>query len=111
MSVWAKCNHTELLQVCLDAQLPAHPRMTREELVQLLECTAEPVTNPMDAWRDALAQFIDDYWVRLRSQLTCPARSHDPAACYGCLDAQVAVCLYADGSNEVQQLIKLRKKP
>lgn len=110
MHMWERCNKTELLQVCLDAQLPVSPRMSREELLQVLEGTGTPAANEMDEWRDALAAFIDDHWQKLRAQLTCPAKNHDPSACYGCLDAQVAVCCYADGSTEVQRLIKLRRK-
>ena len=71
--------------------------MSREVLGQLLEGYLDPkvVTgvNDLDAWRDAIMLFITDYWDKLQSQLSCPAKSKDPKACYGCIDTQVVACL------------------
>jgi hypothetical protein len=51
------------------------------------------VVNPFDRWRVAMARFIDDHWRMLEPQLTCPAHTRDPRACFGCLDTQVVACM------------------
>lgn len=80
-------------------------------MVALLEGEAEQqfeVEHPVDEWRDALMRFIDDYWVKLQSQITCPAKSRDPKACYTCVDTQVYACLMKNPQPILHQ-ITLRK--
>jgi len=79
-------------------------------MVALLEGVEEQeyVEHPVDAWRDALMRFIDDFWVKIQSQLTCPAKSRDPKACYVCVDTQVYACLVKN--EAVQHHIAMRKK-
>ena len=52
--------------------------------------------------------FIVDFWPKLQSQLTCPAKTKDPKACYGCVDAQVYACLV--GNESCEPYIQLRRK-
>jgi hypothetical protein len=81
-------------------------------MVALLEGAAEQegeVDHPVDAWRDALMRFIEDYWVKIQSQITCPAKSREPKACYGCVDTQVYACLMKNPQPILHQ-ITLRKK-
>jgi len=54
-------------------------------------------------------RFIDDYWVKIQSQITCPAKSRDPKACYGCTDTQVYSCLVKNEPLLTQ--ITKRKRP
>lgn len=117
-SSWEKCNHTELLQVCHQAGLPALPTYSKEHLIALLEGTAETQQAQYDEyvvnqWRDAIMAMVIEYWARLRSQLTCPAKTQDPRACYGCVDTKVYACLVENEAMEPiieKQLIQLKRK-
>ena len=106
---WSPLNHTELYQMCRKAHLPALPSHSREKLVALLEgLEDEPVDNPVDELRDAIMVFVNDFWPKLRSQLTCPAKSKDPKACYECVDAQVYACIV--GNEQCEPYIQIRRK-
>lgn len=111
MMDWSRCNRTELYQLCRGAGLPVRPTDNKERLIAVLDATVpdEPVLNPVDDVREALARFVDDFWARLRSQLTCPAISHQPDCCKGCIDAKVIACSLGGGNAEVQRLIQLRR--
>ena len=110
-SDWERCNKTELYQTCRAAGLNVHPTDTNERFIQLLEGTEEdpPVAHPIDPWRDAIMNFVIDYWPKLQSQITCPAKSRDPHACYGCVDQQVISCIVKN--EPVLQYIQIRRKP
>lgn len=116
-SSWEKCNHTELLQVCYRAGLPAVPTNSREQLIALLEGIEEPQAQYdeyiVNQWRDAIMAFVLEYWARMRSQLTCPAKTQDPRACYGCVDTKVYACLVENEAMQPmieKQLIQLKRK-
>ena len=114
-SSWARCNHTELYQACQRAGVPALPNYSKERMIALLEGLEEPqeIDYIVDTWRDAIMAFVKEYWAKLRSQLTCPAKSGDPRACYGCVDAQVYACLVENEQMEPfikDQLIQLKRK-
>lgn len=109
-SIFDKCNHTELYQSAIDAGLPAQPTNSKEELAAMLEGTLEPEPkyHIVDSYRDAIMAFVNDYKIKLASQLTCPAKSLDPRACYGCIDTQVIACVIKNAP--VEQYIQLRRK-
>lgn len=117
-SSWEKCNHTELLQVCQRAGIPVVPTYSKEQLIALLEGLEEPQQDQfndfiVNMWRDAIMAFVIEYWARLRSQLVCPAKTGDPRACYGCVDAQVYACLVENEQMQPfikKQLIELKRK-
>ena len=105
------CNHTELYQLCLKARVPASPSMTREQLIDALvgeDPRPMGITNPVDSWRHGLAGFVLDHWKTLQNQVTCPLKSGDPTACFGCLDIQVVTCIIRNPNNE--QLIQRYRK-
>ena len=110
----ARCNHTELFQICRKAGIPVLPNYPRELLIALLEGFQEPqpVRHSVDDWRDAIMTFVDEYYAKLRAQLTCPAQTRDPKACYGCVDAQVYACLIENeqGRPFIEKYYQLRKK-
>lgn len=107
---WTAVNYTELQQLCTGAGLPVHPRMSFEDMVALLEGHLQPIEEnaPIDVWRDAIMAFVIDFWSKLHSQLTCPAKTKDPRACYGCIDQQVIACLVKQ--KQAEPLIAVRRK-
>jgi hypothetical protein len=106
-----RCNHTELMQVCRNARIPFSPGWSRAQLLAAI-CGEEfsDSHNPIDNLRDGIMAFVIDYQADVKSQLTCPARTLEPRACYGCVDAKPLLCLLSERA-EVQNLIQVRRKP
>ena len=109
--VFCKCNHTELMQVARRAGHNVLPTFTREQLIQIIVLEAEGTQEPneVDDIRLAIMQFLIDHRLKLETQITCPAKSFEPTACFGCVDAQVVHCYTSNGANS-QQLITLHRK-
>lgn len=122
LELFAPYNRTELIQACQEVGISVSPAASREELTGLLTGSIV-ATDPssMDAWRHGIMGFVLDHWETLSTQLTCPARTKDPRACFGCIDTQVVSCLNSNDryineiarhrreergpmSNEAQQL-------
>lgn len=107
------CNRTELVQVCRDIGLRVEPGTTEEDIFKMLEgelVVTDVGKSNVDTWRDAIMAFLLDNWQVVRAQLDCPAKSGEPNACYGCIDAQVIACVVDNQRSE--KLIQLkRKKP
>ena len=111
---WARVNDTELYQICRKAGLDVLPRDSREHLIALLEGYEEQSMpenyHPIDTLRDALMAFVIDHWSKIQSQVTCPAKTCDPRACYGCVDQQVVACFVKNQPLQTHILIR-RKTP
>jgi hypothetical protein len=105
----ARCNRSELYQLCRKAGYGPTPNNTRTELIQLFLNNIEPSQdgNPIDLWRQGLKGFVTERWAVLQPQLTCPIR-HDINACTGCLDTQVIACVVEQ--RHYEQLIQLHRK-
>jgi hypothetical protein len=86
------------------------PSTTKEKMIAYLTVEEDPedLVNPIDDWRLGIMQFVSDYWKKLETQITCPAKSKDPRACFQCPDSRVIACVVTNGS-EAEQLIQLRK--
>jgi hypothetical protein len=99
-------NRTELYQICRRNGLAVPPGHSSEAYIGWLTGEVEPPEDGgvIDSWREGLIRFIGDYWMRLRPQLTCPAKdlkdspNPNPKPCFGCSDAQVITCVV--GRNE-----------
>ena len=103
--IYRNCNHTELYQLCRALGLNVPPSASREELMYMHMFGTDNIDpallrNQFDEWRHALAAFVLDNWTRLQNQITCPLRSKDRLACFGCLDTQVVKCIVSNPSNE-----------
>jgi hypothetical protein len=109
----SNCNHTELYQMCIRADLLVSPSSSRELMIQILE--GERGESPelternhsVHSWRFGIMGFLLDYWKQLETQITCPARSKDPRSCFGCIDTQVISCVVQNEENE--KLIELHR--
>ena len=114
-------NYTELYQSCLRAGLLVKPTESRERLISLLEGWEDPdlieEDNVFHSWRLGLINFLNEYWRRIETQVTCPARhlrdpvNPNPRPCFGCIDTQVVTCLVQNRENEprIAQLRVIRK--
>lgn len=117
--LFAACNHTELLQICARLGLKVSPATPSSRLINYLlgnEEVPEGSTNNIDAWRQALMDFLADHWQVLRAQISCPAKNlkneelqpGEKRACFNCVDVQVISCLVQNPANE--ELIQLKRK-
>jgi len=108
--LFASFNETELYQMARKAGLPVLPSMPKEQFIRLLLGEEEPqaVTHELDRWRHGIMGFLIEHWRVMETQLTCPAKSKDPKACFQCVDAQVVTCL-VQNENDIA-LIRRHKK-
>jgi hypothetical protein len=106
---FAALNDTELYQLCRHAQVQVVPATPREKMIAYLLGEEEPTEeyNPIDSWRIGIMRFVEAYWKKLETQLTCPAKSLDPRACFQCTDTRVIACIVENEVNE--QLIQIRR--
>ena len=100
-------NYTELYQACRSAGVVCLPNEPRQKLIDYLEGDASPgpVVQEFDRWRHGIMGFVLEYWVKLESQLSCPAKSRNPLACFTCIDTQVVFCIVEAKDHE--QLIRI----
>lgn len=114
LELFAPYNRTELIQACQEVGISVSPAASREELTGLLTgsiVAADP--SSLDAWRHGIMGFVLDHWETLSTQLTCPARTKDPRACFGCIDTQVVSCLNSNNQyiNEIARHRKEERGP
>ena len=103
-------NLTELYQMARHAGIVVLPSETREKIIAYLLGEEEPpiVEHGLNSWRHGIMGFVLEHWRALETQLTCPAKTKDPRACFQCVDTQVISCLV---SNERDlHLIQLHRK-
>jgi hypothetical protein len=110
-ALFDRCNHSELYQIARGNGHAVLPGVSRETLIRVIIGEVEPpaVLHDVDETRLAIMRFIIDHRKKLETQITCPARSFKPDACFGCVDAQVLSCLTNNGTAN-QRLILLHKK-
>lgn len=108
--LFEQCNISELYQMARAAGLTVSPSTRKPDLIKYLTGEAEPpvVPHEVDRWRRGIMGFLIEHWRAVETQLTCPARSKDPNACFNCLDQQVVACL-VQNENDVH-LIRVHKK-
>lgn len=93
--LFVQFNDTELYQMARKAGLTVLPSTTKDLLIEYLlgEVEPPPVVHEIDQWRHGIMGFLLEHWRAMETQLTCPARTKDPRACFNCLDTQVVTCL------------------
>lgn len=71
-------------------------------LVGIEQPTEVKEAHPINSWRRALQGMISAYWTTLGPQIKCPAKDMhtNPNPCFGCLDAQVMVCVAMSKQSE-----------
>lgn len=108
--LFARFNWTELYEMARRAGLNISPTHQREELISFLSGEAEPpsAVPEIDRWRYGIMGFLLAHWRAVETQLTCPAKTKDPKACFNCLDQQVISCL-VQNKNDIG-LIQLHRK-
>lgn len=111
-ALFERLNRTELYQLVRRAGIAASPRQSSEQLIALLVGTSEEVPiSPYDDMRAAVFAFVDENWLKVKSQLSCPAKAKHPLACYGCVDAKAVHCITSSPSMELYlNRVRDRKK-
>ena len=106
-----RCNQTELYQIAKRNGHAVQPDFSREALIKTIIGEGQPLAlaeHAIDEWRRAIMRFLIDHKKTLETQITCPAKSFEPDACFGCVDAQVLHCVNNNGPN-YRNLIALKK--
>lgn len=108
--LFQQCNDSELYQMARAAGFVVSPAARKADLIKYLLGEAEPpaISHEVDRWRRGIMGFVLEHWRALETQLTCPARTKEPTACFNCLDQQVVTCL-VQNANDVH-LIQVHKK-
>ncbi len=104
-------NYTELHQLCGSQGISVSPTTHRKDLIAYLIGERLPERqdgSEADSWRHGIMGFLLEHWAVVQAQLTCPAQSKDPRACFGCVDAQVAHCL-SKNKKYLHEIQKHRK--
>jgi hypothetical protein len=110
-ALFDRLNHTELYQLARSAGHVVMPNLARDALIRIIIHDREAPAideHTFDEWRLAIMRFIIDHRRVLETQITCPARTFQPDACFGCIDTQVVSCLVGNSSN--LPLIQLHRK-
>lgn len=108
---YARYNFTEIYQMCIRAKLLVRPNESRDQMIALLEGEIEPPDvdesdNVFNSWRLAFIEFLLEHWKKIETQITCPAKAlkdpknPNPRPCFGCIDAQVIVCILQNSESE-----------
>lgn len=111
--LFERLNHTELYQIAREAGHVVMPNLSRESLILILihEYLPPPLAeHTFDEWRWAIMRFLIDHRRTLETQISCPARSFQEDACFGCVDVQVVSCLN-DNIKSIHLIQLHRKKP
>ena len=82
-------NHSELVELCRWAEIPASRAVPRDLLIEALE-NFEPfeLTDPVEIYRERMSSWLSHYWDRVKMQAAkkvCPD-------CSLCRDLQVLEC-------------------
>lgn len=103
-TIFDRFNDTELYQTAREAGLIVLPSEPREKLIVYLLGEEEPpkIEQNIDMWRNGIMGFLIEHWKQVETQLTCPAKSGDPLACFGCIDTQVISCLVSNEADLYQ---------
>lgn len=88
-----ECNHTELLGMAREID----PNLCRSDSLEDLVGTVDGVVDAKPELRTnkirlQIMDLVNANMDRVRPFVTCPAKSGDPHACFGCTDAQVVEC-------------------
>lgn len=87
-------NLTELVTIARELEPEAHRGLGREALVLIIEGEAAPLPQRhINKKRLQITQYLDTNWEQVSSLVSCPAKSRDPWACFGCTDVQAAACI------------------
>lgn len=86
-------NLTELVAVAAEINSEAHRWLPREvlEMITMGEEVALP-DRIVNKKRLQIMQHINKNWNAVSYQVSCPAKSRDPEACFNCPDFQVSSC-------------------
>jgi hypothetical protein len=94
MASWDDLNDSELVHLARMVNPNVHRGVAREDLIALIEEEIEcdlPERN-VDLARKNLFTMVDKFWSQVESLLSCPLKTRNPRACFGCTDIQVAEC-------------------
>ncbi len=101
---WADLNETELAMVAAEWHPEAHKGYPRALLIEVIEkASVELPASTLHKKRLRIMRYIDDCWSAVSALISCPAKTRDPYACFGCSDNQVSSCTLENRSKFLDQ--------
>jgi hypothetical protein len=99
------CNITELVTLAQTFEPEAHRGLGRTKLLQIIgEELVDLPEREINKNRKKITRYLDIYWEQVGSLVSCPAKSRDPRACFGCIDLQAANCITNNaGKFEIEE--------
>lgn len=86
-------NTTELVTAAVQVNPEAHRGLPDEVLIAIIQ--GEDVELPqrtLNKKRLKIMSYINANWSQVSYQVSCPAKTRDDHACFGCTDTQVTSC-------------------
>ena len=95
-------NLSELVAIARELENEAHRGMGREKLLEIIEGVHDPLPQrTINKRRLQIFNYLDTHWEQVASLVSCPAKTRDPWACFGCTDFQAAAC-YVDNKDRFE---------
>jgi hypothetical protein len=92
----AAMNLSELVVIAQNFAPEAHRGLSRELLISIIENHDNEVELPqrtINKKRLRIMRYVNDNWGQVEYQVSCPAKTRDPHACFVCTDVQTAECV------------------
>jgi hypothetical protein len=90
----AEVNLSELVLIAKEVNADAHRGLGREALLAIIELGEVKLPQRLiNKKRLAVMQYINDNWKAVSYQVSCPAKTQSPTACFGCSDLQAVTCV------------------
>lgn len=89
-------NHSELVVIAQNFAPEAHRGLSRELLISIITDNDTEVALPVrriNKKRLRIMDYVNEHWNQVSYQISCPAKSQDPHACFACTDVQTAICV------------------
>lgn len=87
-------NLTELTTIAKEVNPSASRHLPVEALIAIIEgVEIELPERFLDKKRLKVLRYIDEKWESVRYQISCPAKTRDPRACFTCSDMQITCCI------------------
>lgn len=87
-------NQSELAAIAKELDPSASRQLSRDLLIGIIEGTVALLPErTIDKKRLKIMLYVNTNWDQVMYQVSCPAKSRDPRACFQCCDVQAADCI------------------
>lgn len=89
-----RLNRSELATIAQELDAEAHRFLSRDILIRVIEGEQPPLPErTINKRRLQVMNYVNENWDQVMYQVSCPAKSRDPRACFNCCDVQAIECI------------------